>query len=98
MAMSAPPLHPLPSSDILSSMIHMMLLPHHLMLLLLVVLAPHLRTHLRTHHVHLLLRVWLFIAVVRIRTVVVVCIDIVNSNRAVVRVRRVLCIVRVMGG
>jgi hypothetical protein len=94
MAMSAPPLDPLPSSDILSSMIHMMLLPHHLMLLVLVVLAP----HLRTHHLHLVLRVWLVIAVVRIRTVVVVCIDIVNSNRAVVRVRRVLCIVRVMGG
>lgn len=89
MAMSAPPLHPLPSSDILCSVIHMMLLPHHL-----VVLAA----HLRTHHLHLVLRVWLVIAVVRVRTVVVVCIDIVNSNRAVVRVRRVLCIVRVMGG
>jgi hypothetical protein len=76
-------------------MIHMMLPPHHLvLLLLLVVLAP----HLRTHHLHLVLRVRLVITVVRIRTVVVVCIDIINSNCAVVCVRRVLCIVRVMGG
>jgi hypothetical protein len=93
--MAAPPLHRLPS-NILSPVFHMMVLPHHLVLLLLLLAA-----HLCTHHLHLMLRVLrvcLVIAVVRIRTTVVVWIDIVNSNRAIVRVRRVMCIVRVMGG